>query len=229
MVADPLCSSLHPLPVRAAACGRGHGAHPEIAGRAHHRRKRAIPNCCLRSGFAWSRRRVLPLRSSKSSMQPCARASLRKETCTRIANSSGPQIKTPAPWLSSAKCLPMESSRNGMPWREPANIKVGISHVSSSDTPVEAAFRNELCLVARWQSCEVASRAQPRRSAAPTGLTPRYQTLSRKGWVAPHWPKQYGGMGASLNATKQYKRGPSARIRARRNCQRKGSITSAPF
>ena len=26
-----------------------------------------------------------------------------------------------------------------------------------------------------------------------------YRTLSRKGWIAPHWPKQYGGMGATLN------------------------------
>ena len=23
--------------------------------------------------------------------------------------------------------------------------------------------------------------------------------LSRKGWIAPHWPKQYGGMGATLS------------------------------
>jgi alkylation response protein AidB-like acyl-CoA dehydrogenase len=28
---------------------------------------------------------------------------------------------------------------------------------------------------------------------------PWYRTLSRKGWIAPHWPKQHGGMGASLN------------------------------
>ena len=28
---------------------------------------------------------------------------------------------------------------------------------------------------------------------------PWYHTLSRKGWIAPHWPKQYGGMGATLN------------------------------
>jgi len=28
---------------------------------------------------------------------------------------------------------------------------------------------------------------------------PWYQTLSRKGWIAPHWPKHYGGMGATLN------------------------------
>jgi len=28
---------------------------------------------------------------------------------------------------------------------------------------------------------------------------PWYHTLSRKGWVAPHWPRQHGGMGATLN------------------------------
>jgi hypothetical protein len=28
---------------------------------------------------------------------------------------------------------------------------------------------------------------------------PRYPALSRKGWIAPHWPKQYGGMSASLD------------------------------
>jgi alkylation response protein AidB-like acyl-CoA dehydrogenase len=28
---------------------------------------------------------------------------------------------------------------------------------------------------------------------------PFYHTLSRKGWIAPHWPKKYGGMGATLN------------------------------
>ncbi len=28
---------------------------------------------------------------------------------------------------------------------------------------------------------------------------PWYRTLSRKGWIAPHWPKEYGGMGATLN------------------------------
>jgi alkylation response protein AidB-like acyl-CoA dehydrogenase len=28
---------------------------------------------------------------------------------------------------------------------------------------------------------------------------PWYRTLSRKGWIAPHWPREYGGMGATLN------------------------------
>ena len=33
----------------------------------------------------------------------------------------------------------------------------------------------------------------------PAELMPWYRTLSRKGWIAPHWPKEYGGMGATLN------------------------------
>jgi alkylation response protein AidB-like acyl-CoA dehydrogenase len=33
----------------------------------------------------------------------------------------------------------------------------------------------------------------------PAELMPWYHALSRKGWIAPHWPRQYGGMGATLN------------------------------
>jgi alkylation response protein AidB-like acyl-CoA dehydrogenase len=33
----------------------------------------------------------------------------------------------------------------------------------------------------------------------PAELMPWYHMLPRKGWIAPHWPKQFGGMGASLN------------------------------
>jgi alkylation response protein AidB-like acyl-CoA dehydrogenase len=65
------------------------------------------------------------------------------------------------------------------------------------DTPAEAQFRGEvrtwleanLPLALRWRT------ARP----PPAELMPWYQTLSRKGWVAPHWPKQHGGMGATLN------------------------------
>ena len=33
----------------------------------------------------------------------------------------------------------------------------------------------------------------------PAELMPWYHTLSRKGWIAPHWPKKFAGMGATLN------------------------------
>jgi alkylation response protein AidB-like acyl-CoA dehydrogenase len=65
------------------------------------------------------------------------------------------------------------------------------------DTPAEAAFRNE---VRSWLESNLAMSLRGRTVRPPPNeLMPWYQTLSRKGWVAPHWPKQYGGMGASLN------------------------------
>ena len=65
------------------------------------------------------------------------------------------------------------------------------------DTPAEAEFRTE---VRTWLEANlpVALRRRTVRPP-PAELMPWYQTLSRKGWIAPHWPKQYGGMGATLN------------------------------
>jgi alkylation response protein AidB-like acyl-CoA dehydrogenase len=65
------------------------------------------------------------------------------------------------------------------------------------DTLEEAAFRAE---VRMWLDANlpVALRWRTARPP-PSELMPWYHTLSRKGWVAPHWPKQYGGMGATLN------------------------------
>jgi len=65
------------------------------------------------------------------------------------------------------------------------------------DTPDEAEFRKE---VRTWLEANlpVALRGRTMRPQ-PAELMPWYRTLSHKGWVAPHWPKQYGGMGATLN------------------------------
>ena len=65
------------------------------------------------------------------------------------------------------------------------------------DTPAEAEFRME---VRTWLEANlpVALRGRTTRPP-PAELMPWYHTLSRKGWIAPHWPKQYGGMGATLN------------------------------
>src|ERR1044071_631094 len=65
------------------------------------------------------------------------------------------------------------------------------------DSPTEAEFRNE---VRTWLEANlpVALRGRAVRPP-PAELMPWYRTLSRQGWVAPHWPKQYGGMGATLN------------------------------
>ena len=65
------------------------------------------------------------------------------------------------------------------------------------DTPAEAEFRNE---VRTWLEANLPAALRDRTTRPPPAeLMPWYHTLSRKGWIAPHWPKQYGGMGATLN------------------------------
>ena len=65
------------------------------------------------------------------------------------------------------------------------------------DSPEEAAFRSE---VRTWLAANLPAALRGRTNRPPPAeLMPWYRTLSRKGWIAPHWPKQYGGMGATLN------------------------------
>jgi len=65
------------------------------------------------------------------------------------------------------------------------------------DSPAEAEFRTE---VRTWLNVNLPLSLRGRATRPPPEeLMPWYRTLSKKGWVAPHWPKQYGGMGATLN------------------------------
>jgi alkylation response protein AidB-like acyl-CoA dehydrogenase len=65
------------------------------------------------------------------------------------------------------------------------------------DTPAEAEFRTE---VRTWLEANLPLALRGRTARPPPAeLMPWYHALSRKGWIAPHWPKQYGGMGATLN------------------------------
>src|SRR6266516_2064115 len=65
------------------------------------------------------------------------------------------------------------------------------------DAPAEAEFRME---VRTWLEDNLPAALRGRTTRPPPAeLMPWYHTLSRKGWIAPHWPKQYGGMGATLN------------------------------
>jgi alkylation response protein AidB-like acyl-CoA dehydrogenase len=65
------------------------------------------------------------------------------------------------------------------------------------DSPAEAAFRAE---VRTWLEANLPAALRGRTNRPPPAeLMPWYRTLSRKGWIAPHWPKEYGGMGATLN------------------------------
>src|SRR5271169_328534 len=65
------------------------------------------------------------------------------------------------------------------------------------DTPAEVEFRMN---VRTWLESNLPAALRWRTARPPpVELMPWYHTLSRKGWIAPHWPKQYGGMGATLN------------------------------
>ena len=65
------------------------------------------------------------------------------------------------------------------------------------DSPDEAAFRTE---VRTWLEANLPATLRGRTNRPPpTELMPWYRALSRKGWIAPHWPKEHGGMGATLN------------------------------
>jgi alkylation response protein AidB-like acyl-CoA dehydrogenase len=65
------------------------------------------------------------------------------------------------------------------------------------DSPDEACFRTE---VRTWLEANLPPALRGRTNRPPPAeLMPWYHSLSRKGWIAPHWPKQYGGMGATLN------------------------------
>src|SRR6185437_13681902 len=65
------------------------------------------------------------------------------------------------------------------------------------DTPAESRFRQE---VRTWLEANLPQALRGRTARPPPAeLMPWYRKLSERGWIAPHWSKQYGGMGASLN------------------------------
>jgi alkylation response protein AidB-like acyl-CoA dehydrogenase len=65
------------------------------------------------------------------------------------------------------------------------------------DTPDEAEFRTQ---VRTWLQANLPASLRGRATRPPPDeLMPWYRTLAAKGWIAPHWPKLYGGMGATLN------------------------------
>ena len=65
------------------------------------------------------------------------------------------------------------------------------------DSPDEVVFRAEVRI---WLEANLPTALRGRTNRPPPAeLMPWYCTLSRKGWIAPHWPSRYGGMGATLN------------------------------
>jgi alkylation response protein AidB-like acyl-CoA dehydrogenase len=64
------------------------------------------------------------------------------------------------------------------------------------DTPEEASFRAE---VRAWLEDNVPPEARYRAETHdPALLRSWHRTLFERGWIAPHWPREYGGMGATL-------------------------------
>ncbi len=64
------------------------------------------------------------------------------------------------------------------------------------DSTTEAAFRQQ---VRGWLETNLPMPLRGRTARpAPAELMPWYRKVSERGWIAPHWPKAYGGMGASL-------------------------------
>ena len=65
------------------------------------------------------------------------------------------------------------------------------------DTPAEAEFRSE---VRTWLEANLPAALRWRTARPPPDRVDALVSHAfPKGWIAPHWPKQYGGMGATLN------------------------------
>jgi alkylation response protein AidB-like acyl-CoA dehydrogenase len=66
----------------------------------------------------------------------------------------------------------------------------------TDDEPADRQFRQE---VRAWMEHN-APRELCHRAERPTpaDLKPWHRRLYEKGWIAPHWPKEHGGMGATL-------------------------------
>ena len=60
----------------------------------------------------------------------------------------------------------------------------------------EAGFRAE---VRGWLEANLPAPLRGRTDRPPPDeIMPWYRVLAARGWIAPHWPKEHGGMGASL-------------------------------
>jgi len=64
------------------------------------------------------------------------------------------------------------------------------------DDPADRAFRAE---VRDWVAANVPAELCNRSTRIdPPALKPWHRKLYERGWIAPHWPKDHGGMGATL-------------------------------
>ncbi len=71
-----------------------------------------------------------------------------------------------------------------------------VASLFSDDTPEDREFRAE---ARAWVAANCPRELCHRRHRIdPPALKPWHRKLFERGWIAPHWPKRYGGMGASL-------------------------------
>jgi len=64
------------------------------------------------------------------------------------------------------------------------------------DNPADRAFRAE---VRDWVATNLPTKLCNRsRRIDPPELKPWHRKLCERGWIAPHWPREHGGMGATL-------------------------------
>ena len=64
------------------------------------------------------------------------------------------------------------------------------------DCPIDADFRAE---VRGWLEANLPHDLRGKTARPhPPEIMPWYKALSKRGWIAPHWPKEHGGMGATL-------------------------------
>src|SRR5262249_12218471 len=81
---------------------------------------------------------------------------------------------------------------------EPAERNMTWDHTTLfvAADPADRAFRAE---VRDWIAANAPTELCNRSVRIdPPALKPWHRKLYERGWIAPHWPKEYGGMGATL-------------------------------
>src|SRR5205085_6007215 len=122
--------------------------------------------------------------------------SFRARRCAPRCGRTAPRLRSAAA-LSSAARL-----RSTMAWPSYAEQGCGDrmqwdnTTLFSDDNPADRAFREE---VREWiaANCPKNICDRPLRIDPPE-LKPWHRKLYERGWIAPHWPKEAGGMGATL-------------------------------
>jgi alkylation response protein AidB-like acyl-CoA dehydrogenase len=85
---------------------------------------------------------------------------------------------------------------NSSEWRASIRLTGSGGVTFRSDSQADAAFRRE---VQEWLAAELPDRLRhlPTRPSVTDALW-WHRKLHERGWIAPSWPKDYGGMGASV-------------------------------